>query len=789
MANFALKAKTAIKRIAAIATTSVMLGATMFAGVAAADLADYPAPFVANGKWVGLVVVGADAAPADVIGAADIAATLAQAATTAVPGSGTTTTVGGKTQDVMLGSVIGASSRGGFDTELGKDDVAGLQDTTVTFQGNTYTVKDKIVLRNATMPVGTREGPVGGPQIMTSLTSADDDYKEGVFIETDKKALAYYYVFDTSINISKASTADPLAIKFLGKNMKITSAKMGSDTNAGTEFTARVGEEVFLNVGDTVTIEGKKVTLKNVGSATSNPPIIVDVDGVVQTVTGTETVNGIDVNVADTFYSDALAERSATLILGTDAVVTYNTGDKFIVPCAAAWHRVGCKKDDPDWTWDTANLTDKAATVLTSGTGPILGIHNQYLINDNSDNPITVGGKYDFPSGGYAVTFDKLTVADDKYVTVTVRFESSADFSQAGAAYAGQTTEPSFAIESDKSGALKVTAGGVNKKVSQIWLSQNDSDFNLTDVFYKDLSTNKVALAATMNFTTSTLKNNHSNAFANVEYENTKSTNVDLELFTGGSVKSQGASYDPWNLTLDVIDDNGYITDGTDNIDVWLGTSATDFDTLGATANAEEANEIVWNGSVAYGSTAGGVLLGTKTSNARTQYGIVIVDPKSNGASNRAKFRIPGDAVRAKVSIVGPETTVSQTGGAVQVSSVAGVPVAKLDTEVTDKTAFHSILVGGPAVNRLTASAMGKTYPSTGTDSGVPQNAAMLKLVENAFGGTKTALIVAGWSASNTRDASTVLKDYASYADKLKGKDVTVTSSAGVITVSAPTVA
>ncbi|MBI4095272.1 MAG: S-layer protein, partial [DPANN group archaeon] len=121
--------------------------------------------------------------------------------------------------------------------------------------------------------------------------------------------------------------------------------------------------------------------------------------------------------------------------------------------------------------------------------------------------------------------------------------------------------------------------------------------------------------------------------------------------------------------------------------------------------------------------------------------------------------------------------------------SVAGVPVAKLDTEVTDKTAFHSILVGGPAVNRLTASAMGKAYPSTGTDSGVPENAAMLRLVENAFGGTKTALIVAGWSASNTRDASTVLKDFASYADKLKGKDVTVTSSAGVITVSAPSVA
>ncbi len=787
MANFALKAKTAIKRIAAITTTSVMLGASMFAGVAAADLADYPAPFVTNGKWVGLVVVGADAAPADVIGAADIAATLAQAATTTVAGSGATTTVGGKTFDVTLGRYLGTPSQGGFDPELQDDDIAGMQDTEITFQGSSYDISDEIVLRNATMPMGTRAGPTGGPQVMTSLTSSDDDYKDGVFIETEKKALGYYYQFDSAINISKASTSEPLAIKFLGKNLKITAVALGASTNAETQFTARVGEEVFLNVGDTVTIEGKKITLKNVGSASTNP-VIVDVDGVVETVTGTETVNGIELSVSDTFFSDALAERSATLVVGKDAVETYNTGDKFVVPCGAAWHRVGCKKEDPDWIWDTANLTANAATVLTSGSGPILGILSNYIINDNSDNPITVGGKYDFPSGGFAVTFDKLTIPDDRYVTITVRFDGSADFSQAGVSFGGQTSEPSFAIEADKSETLKVTRGGVNKKVSQIWISANDSDFNLTDVFYKDPADNKVKLAATYNTTLSTTRGNASMEFAQVEYEDTKSTNVALQLTRGGSSDGGTGTYNPMNLTLDIVDDNGYITDQTDDITVWLGTDGTgEFDTLGATANTEEAEEVRWNSSARFGST--NVLLGSKDENHRNQYGIIIVDPKSNGASNRAKFRIPADVVRAKVSVVGPETTVTTSGGAVQVSSVAGVPIAKLDTEVTDRTAFHSILVGGPAVNRLTAAAMGKAYPSTGSDSGVPENAAMLRLVENAFGGTKTALVVAGWSASNTRDASTVLKDYMSYADRLKGKDVTVTSSAGVITVSAPSVA
>jgi len=54
-------------------------------------------------------------------------------------------------------------------------------------------------------------------------------------------------------------------------------------------------------------------------------------------------------------------------------------------------------------------------------------------------------------------------------------------------------------------------------------------------------------------------------------------------------------------------------------------------------------------------------------------------------------------------------------------------------------------------------------------------------LVENAYGGTKTAVVVAGWESQNTRDASAVLKDYKAYG--LSGNAVKVSSSAGVITV------
>jgi len=67
--------KRAVKRIAAIGTGIAMLGATMTGALAQPDLADYPSPFIVDGKDSGniAIVVGADARSADTIGALDLA--------------------------------------------------------------------------------------------------------------------------------------------------------------------------------------------------------------------------------------------------------------------------------------------------------------------------------------------------------------------------------------------------------------------------------------------------------------------------------------------------------------------------------------------------------------------------------------------------------------------------------------------------------------------------------------------------------------------------------------------
>jgi len=119
--------------------------------------------------------------------------------------------------------------------------------------------------------------------------------------------------------------------------------------------------------------------------------------------------------------------------------------------------------------------------------------------------------------------------------------------------------------------------------------------------------------------------------------------------------------------------------------------------------------------------------------------------------------------------------------------------VARLDTEITDKTATNMILIGGPCVNRLTADALAQTYPACGTEVatalGVPLDGAQIALYNNAFNGTKVAMTVMGTDAAGTRAASEVLKRFAEFKAQLTGLKVNVKSTAGVITVSAPTVA
>jgi len=95
-----------------------------------------------------------------------------------------------------------------------------------------------------------------------------------------------------------------------------------------------------------------------------------------------------------------------------------------------------------------------------------------------------------------------------------------------------------------------------------------------------------------------------------------------------------------------------------------------------------------------------------------------------------------------------------------------------LDTEVgsTWKNG-NAIVVGGPCVNSVAAELMGN--PAECTD-GFTQGSAMIKLFDQS--GSNVAMLVAGYSADDTRRAATAVHKFRSYSG-FKGSEVKVSGT------------
>jgi len=729
--------------------------------VAAVDLGDYPSFLLKDQSLDTYVVVGSAAAPGDVVGAVDLAARLAGESYEEVASTGSSTTVsGGESEDIPLGRNMTMS--GYFDNVMDDDDLDGLLDSTVNFQSDNYNYHEIIVFG------------VGTPKPVTGLTSADDDYGTNVYVEVSAGHMAYYWVFDETINVSTATSSQPLKMEFLGKTIKMTNV---ADVDT---FTAYVGDTYSMNVGDSVTVEGKTVTLENVGSTGS---LRISIDGTLYTVSTTETVGGLEVTVDDYFYADALAERGATLIMGTQSSETYNDGDKYKKDDNI------CNNDPEDtdcWEWDVGYLTSNSATTVDSATGPstgpYIGVKNAFVINDDSDDPITVGGCYQFPNDYAELCFDSLTVTDENYALLTIEYDGDADLSQA---VTGRSDQNTIYITTDVEEGLQLEADGIDTLTSdtrtrQIWLEVNSTDSDWVNVYYRNSASEK-ALAGAVNSTTNNVN------FARIYYGDTKGADVELDL----SGNASGAA-DVLNLTLDIQGKTTTdIPDNYDDLNIQLShANAGAFDGIGATASTEEADELQWAGGT---GTIAWQNIGTKDEDHRTMYGIIVNNPKSHGASDEVVLSIPNEEVFAKLIVKGP-TTVVTTGSGTGIKKVVPVTnaVAKLDTEVSLPVGKHLVLVGGPAVNSLTATALGLTYPTYGSSGLLPfaEGEGYIALTSDVVETGKYAVVVAGWEAADTRDACSVLQQFESFQAQLDGNmavKVTGVSASGITAAGSTT--
>jgi hypothetical protein len=734
-----------------IATFLTALLLAMSPVLAVYDLGDYPGFLFDNHNLDAYVVYGNDAAVSDVVGGTDLAIRLAGESYEEVSSGGSTTVVsGGKSEDIPIGKALAATNY--LDVVMDDTDLGGLLDSSVTFQSESYNYRELVVLGSST------------PAIHSSLTGSDDDYKSDIYMETASSgALAYYWVFDEAIQVNASTSTNPLEMDFLGKTMKITSV------STATKFTAYVGDSFFMNVGDSVTVEGKTVTLDRVGSSGT---VIVDIDGTTYTVSGTQARGGIEITIDDYFYSDTPSDCAATLVMGKQSSETYQDGDVYSKNDSI------CDNDPNDtdcWEWDIAGLkTNSATTVGSTGPsgGPYIGIRSTFVVNDDTDNPISAGECFSFPNGYVEVCFDSLTVADDDYMTLTLEAPHSVelDGSTVNALYLKTSVEDGITLN-----AAGITGLSSDVRSDQVWLLTNSS--NYVFLFYRSSDGAKTSAGYVTNASSVAYAADN---FAEMTYGNTKDTNVQLDL--SGAVGTANAVNLTFNILGKTTTDLG---DSYDDIRVQLKhTGGGAFAGLGSTASTEEADEVAWCGGT---GTCTWTNVGTKDEDHRTMYGIIIENPESHGASDEVVLKIPNEQLFAKVVVKGPTTTVTSTSsdGVKQVVPITNA-VAKLDTEVSLPVEKHLVLVGGPGVNKLTAQAMGYTYPTygsqmTGEEFGAGEG--FVKVFEDVLETGYVAVVVAGWSASDTRNAASVLQQFGSFSEQLDGNvavKVTSVSASGI---------
>ncbi|MBI2541888.1 hypothetical protein HYV80_04215 [Candidatus Woesearchaeota archaeon] len=394
----------AIKRMIALGTGAVMLSSTVFA---AADLANYPAPFVKDGKFSGVLVVGDKAAAEDVIGISDIISSLQFAATkkAAVSTAGTVSVEG----DAWL---VGTSNH----LELSED---GNSADTIETLRNITTYVDKSNLKALASGSVTNNkvtspfnqylhllGPGAGNVLDTGYViyseNDDDVTADFLYFKSGREIARYLIEFTTALESDVDDSAgsssatglfltdyQDIDVTLFGKKYTIVTAKRVTTSGDSVVLTLMggAGKDTLLEKQTkSYTIGGKdyEVTLN-----------FVDADEAQFVVNGQTTrkmkdgdtdklADGTSVGVTDVLYQDyAGGIHSATFFIGANKLELKDTN----ITQSTVASSNSLKVDD--------NTIDDAAILIEGSdddsTFKITRIHVNMTADDNYFVP--AGGK------------------------------------------------------------------------------------------------------------------------------------------------------------------------------------------------------------------------------------------------------------------------------------------------------------------------------------------------------------------------------------------------------------
>ncbi len=857
----------AIKRMIALGTGAVMVGSSVFA---AADLANFPSPFVKDGKFSGVLIVGDKAAAEDVIGISDVISSLQFAATKKV-----TTTSGGEVAvegDAWLAQtsnhfelsedLTGSSSGGNRETLrnitsfIDKSDLKALASGSVTNNKGVAPYNQYLNL------LGPGAATVIDTGYVVYSEDDEDNQADYLYFKSGREIGRYLLEFTTALESdvddsagSSSSTGlfltdfQDVDLLLFGKKYTIVTAKRTSTNgkNAVLTLMGGAGKDTLVEKQTkTYTIGGKdyEVTLNFVDADEAQFVINGQTSRKLKDGDTDKLADGTTIGVTDVLYQDyAGGIHSATFFIGANKLELKDTDITDVL------HSNSLKVDDE---------TIDDATVIIEGTDDnstfkINKIHINMTADDNffvpankklSDAIKTEGGSSAEPQVLFTENWDIEYKGLKKVNTekIALRTSGSSQYnlefidgngnkvsvpiakSPSGTGLLhGDTDKPFHNRENatiSKDAYFVVTDGSRKRGERKTFILQYKGADKVTAdnpiLKFKDvgsgdtieqtytastsggsvqLATLKIGGADYKVFNNSGITANDFNILVDMDADGTlEATSPNL---TTNITTKFGAEIGITNLTSDGEGVSNVIVsvkapdesrDGSAR-DSWENVRSSDYVTniTAASGKVQHGELNAWTG----GQPAGGGRINMRTPSGVTNiaygynaFGAFITRETPTNDPATWSIEWPESQRYPLVYIAAKGASFTETGAtttdAVMVQRIE-VGAAKLASEVSDVKAQNTILVGGPCANAAAATVMGNPTDCT---SGFEPGVGKIELWEHTNG--NVAMLVAGYSALDTRNAAQVVANYNDYKGQLKGMKVQVKKVNNQLTVAAP---
>lgn len=819
-----------IKKFVATGLTALMAGATLMGGAYAAGLGDYPSTFDNAGNLDGVVVVGAAAASSDVVGAIDVAANLASLSYTTVQTS-STTSAGSGTLDkdgVTLGLTASPSSgnlatgSNAFPTisALKNAHYSGLWQGSFTYNSTTISAHEEVDLSQG-----------GGVQMRHDLATDKINGTEKMVVGTNGNIVARYK-FDTAVpiqggqgTIGSPSYTSPVQITFLGKPFTI----VGVGTSSIKMLSGQVGTAVHDPTTNTgVTYNGYTVYVTAASDGAWATLSVQDSTGkVVDTIsnvrsgdTKTSTAAGIDIKMTAaprvTGTDPTTQHLEADIVVGAtgateyeyDATADTGSNSKELFPGTTDWYITysangGSAGTIASGATINAEYRPSSTQYITAGNGVSLPNNYGSLTYNgfNTQNFATVTIKPISSTTGYNSTDNSLTgstlygleisadgnsvgsgalATPNWYPAMYLLFNQSVTASPFGNSTA-QQLQPVIVGYKNSKGHIQVNDSLTVQPLSNL-ANSNGAYFGHASRFelgYRYLNTTTPVSSG--NSLTFPFKLNYNGVgdttfWLNLTVTATNS-GLDGQPLINGSIASTNLGSST-TLSSGTSGAMNFTFNNKTTFKADTANLASDLLKLGLTASSAEATEVMV-------MTEGGLNnAGTVDHNVVTDSGVQLVNSQSNGGSDQVVVLVPSKSLGNDVSFGGGTTSTTTSSGSVKQVAAITSSIAKLDTELTDADKKHNIVtVGGPAVNSLSAQLLGVPFPSYGAASGIAENTVWIRQFKDYFTPGKVVVLVAGFSADNTRLGTSVLQQYAT---KLKGVTADAVTLTGTVASPGP---